>query len=148
MGRRSVIHTCHLETCRLAGPFPCHCKSISPAMGTLAHTQGGITFIIGCLMVAFLPNEPFSAWWLTERQRCIAVMRVSQNRTGVQNKKFNASQAKEALLDIKTWLIFLVNIGLNIPNGGTATFSSIIINGLGFVGPSRATPLTDLSADV
>lgn len=84
-------------------------------------------------MLVFLPNEPFSAWWLNDRQRCIAVMRIAQNRTGVQNKKFIASQAKEALLDIKTWIVLFINIGLNIPNGGTATFSSIIINGLGFV---------------
>ena len=59
-----------------------------------------------------------TAWWLTPRQRCIAVMRVQENRTGVANKQFKMYQLKEALLDVKTYMIFFANVGLNIPNGG------------------------------
>ena len=93
---------------------------------------GAITLCIGVLMLVFLPNSPMTATWLTPRQRCITVMRLRTNRTGVLNKHFKKSQLVEALIDPKTWMTFIINTGLNIPNGGTATFSSIIINGLGF----------------
>lgn len=81
---------------------------------------GGLTLIVGVLMLVYLPNSPMTAWWLTPRQRCIAVMRIQKNRTGVLNKTFKPYQLKEALLDPKTWLIFLTNVGLNIPNGGAS----------------------------
>lgn len=79
---------------------------------------GALTLLIGVLMVLYLPNSPMTAWWLTPRQRCIAVMRVQENRTGVASKRFKGYQVKEALLDPKTYLVFLTNVGLNIPNGG------------------------------
>ncbi|WVF65609.1 hypothetical protein IAT40_000339 [Kwoniella sp. CBS 6097] len=88
---------------------------------------GAITFSWGILLFVFLPDSPTSARWLTDRQRIIAVMRLKDNRTGVENKHFKLSQAKEAFLDLKTWLIFLINICLNVP-----TFNSIIVNSLGF----------------
>lgn len=83
-------------------------------------------------MSIMLPDSPMTARWLTKRQQCIAIMRVRQNSTGVQNKKFKISQLKEAVLDPRSWIVLVANIGLNIPNGGTGTFSSIIIAGLGF----------------
>jgi ACS family allantoate permease-like MFS transporter len=41
-------------------------------------------------------------------------------------------QVKEALLDLRTWIYFLVCICLNIPNGGLNGFYSIIIATFGF----------------
>jgi len=79
---------------------------------------GSLTLCIGVLMLIYLPNSPMTAWWLTPRQRCIAVMRIQSNRTGVLNKQFKMYQLREALMDPKTWLIFFCNVGLNIPNGG------------------------------
>lgn len=79
---------------------------------------GGLTFLLGLLMLAFLPNSPMTAKWLTPRQRCIAVMRVQKNKTGISNKTFKVYQLREALLDPKSWLLFIINVGLNIPNGG------------------------------
>lgn len=38
----------------------------------------------------------------------------------------------EAVIDPKTWILFLFNIAINIPNGGLTTFSGIIIDNLGF----------------
>nr|XP_018266694.1 uncharacterized protein I303_00669 [Kwoniella dejecticola CBS 10117]OBR88852.1 hypothetical protein I303_00669 [Kwoniella dejecticola CBS 10117] len=91
---------------------------------------GAITFCWGILMGFFLPDSPVSARWLSDRQRYIAVMRLKDNRTGVENKHFKLSQAKEAFLDLKTWLIFLINICLNVPS--KLAFNSIIVNGLGY----------------
>lgn len=34
-------------------------------------------------MVFFLPDAPYSAWWLTPRQKVIAVQRLKTNDIGV-----------------------------------------------------------------
>lgn len=45
---------------------------------------------------------------------------------------FKKSQVIEALLDVRTWLIFFINLLLNIPNGGLIGFNSLIVKSLGF----------------
>jgi ACS family allantoate permease-like MFS transporter len=46
----------------------------------------------------------------TERQRYIAVARLAENQTGMVNHHFKLEQVKEALLDVRTWLYFLISI--------------------------------------
>ena len=81
---------------------------------------GSITLAWGCLMMAFLPNSPTSARWLTLRQRVIATQRLAQNRTGVENKVFKGYHVKEAVLDLRTWLVFFINLALAIPSESSA----------------------------
>ena len=45
---------------------------------------GSITFSWGLLLGLFLPDSPVNARWLTDRQRVIAVLRLRDNRTGVE----------------------------------------------------------------
>lgn len=45
---------------------------------------------------------------------------------------FKKSQIIEAFMDPKSWLIFLINFVLNVPNNGVLTFNSIIVSELGF----------------
>ena len=74
-----------------------------------------------------------NARFLNEEEKYYATQRLAENRTGIADKaKWNWSQAREALLDIRIWLVFFFNIAINIPNGGLLTFGSIIIKGLGF----------------
>lgn len=93
---------------------------------------GAITFTASLFLFWLLPANPTSAWWLTIRQRVVATRRMADSHTGVENKHFKWTQAWEAIYDPKTWLIFLINLALNIPNGGLITFNSIIVNSLGF----------------
>lgn len=46
------------------------------------------------------------------------MIRVKDNLTGIKNNEFKWDQFKEALTDPKTWFLFFLQIGLNIPNGG------------------------------
>lgn len=82
---------------------------------------GSITMLWSLLMFAFLPASPMTARWLTMRQRVIATRRMGTNHTGVLNTTFKYKQALEALLDPKTWLVFVINVLINIPNGGLST---------------------------
>lgn len=72
------------------------------------------------------------AWFLSKEDRVKAIVRVKENMTGIKNDKFQWSQCKEALLDSNAWLIVLIQLCANIPNGGLHSFSSIVIEGLGF----------------
>jgi MFS family permease len=52
-----------------------------------------------------LPSNPATAWFLSERERVVAIKRVESNNTGMESKKFKKSQAIEAFLDPKVWFI-------------------------------------------
>ncbi|KII87313.1 hypothetical protein PLICRDRAFT_251321 [Plicaturopsis crispa FD-325 SS-3] len=93
---------------------------------------GGITFCWSILCYFFLPDSPTTARWLTDRQKVIAVRRTKDNHTGMENKTFKMYQLLEAFMDPKMYLVFFINIALNIPNGGVLTFNSIIVSSLGY----------------
>nr|XP_019012572.1 allantoate permease [Kwoniella pini CBS 10737]OCF51353.1 allantoate permease [Kwoniella pini CBS 10737] len=93
---------------------------------------GCISVIFGVLDWIFFPANATKAWWLTDRQKYIAVARLAGNQTGMVNTHTKMHQVKEALLDIRTWLYFLISITLNIPNGGLSGFYSIVVAGLHF----------------
>ncbi|KAK6198640.1 putative MFS allantoate transporter [Scheffersomyces amazonensis] len=98
---------------------------------------GSISFLWSCLMLYFLPDSPMNAKFLTDREKYYVVRRSLLNSTSVETNDWKWYQAKEAVLDIKAYLIFLFNVCINIPNGGLSTFSAIIITNLNF-DPMRA----------
>ncbi|KZM25253.1 uncharacterized protein EKO05_0007414 [Ascochyta rabiei] len=92
---------------------------------------GSASTVMGVVILLFLPDLPTTAKFLTERQRGIAVDRVSGNRQGVKNKHFKVYQAWQTLYDPKTWILFVMAIGAQIPNSALTTFSSMIIKSFG-----------------
>ena len=42
------------------------------------------------------------------------------------------NQIKESVLDIRTYLFFLLGLTANIPNGGTSNFGTLMTRGFGF----------------
>jgi ACS family allantoate permease-like MFS transporter len=60
------------------------------------------------------------------------IQRKAMDNTGLESRKFKPEQIWEALLDVKTWLIWFAIIALQVPNGGLTTFNTLIISGLGF----------------
>ncbi|KAL6855502.1 hypothetical protein ACO1O0_006651 [Amphichorda felina] len=95
---------------------------------------GSINISWAIFLYFTLPDSPLNARFLTEEEKYYATQRLAGNRTGIADKdrSWKWSQALEAVLDIKVWLIFFFNIAINIPNGGLLTFGSIIIKNLGF----------------
>lgn len=74
----------------------------------------------------FLPSDPMEARFLSAQQKHYSVQRVAENKTGIVNKTFKIDQAKEAVLDSKTWVLFFFNIAINIPNGGESSSANCI----------------------
>lgn len=86
---------------------------------------GAITFAWGILLALLLPGSPVNAKFLSEDERVLAIIRVKSNNTGIENKHFKTKQFTEAMLDPKTWLLFLFAVTSNSPNGGLTTVSSL-----------------------
>ncbi|KAH8660225.1 major facilitator superfamily transporter [Xylariales sp. PMI_506] len=93
---------------------------------------GAITTAWGIVLIFFLPGSPLKTKFLSEHERALAIARVKGNNTGIENKQFKTSQFVEAMLDLKTWLLFLFAVASNSPNGGLTTFQGLIIKGMGF----------------
>ena len=86
---------------------------------------------MGITTLLFLPDLPTSAKFLSPRERVVAVERVSGNRQGVKNSHFKKYQAWQTLRDPKTWILFVMATGAQIPNSALTSFSSIIIKSFG-----------------
>lgn len=83
-------------------------------------------------MFIMLPDSPVTAKFLTPKQRRMAIERLRENQTGVENKHLKWYQVREAFADYKLYLFFLIGVVANIPNGGISNFGTIIIKGFGF----------------
>lgn len=113
-------------------------------------------FVSGCLCAAWgivmfilLPDSPVTAPLLSKRERRIAIERVRENQTGIENKHIKPHQILEAFTDYKLYFFFFLGLVCerhllclewamliyrpgNIPNGGISNFGTIIIQGFGF----------------
>ncbi|KAL1849416.1 hypothetical protein VTK73DRAFT_9882 [Phialemonium thermophilum] len=92
---------------------------------------GGVTFVWGLCLIYLMPDQPSTARFLNTEDRQKAVIRVSDNMTGIKNEEFKMSQVIEGLLDVKTLLLFLIMASMSLANG-LASFQSIVIKGFGF----------------
>ncbi|KAJ7693057.1 major facilitator superfamily domain-containing protein [Mycena rosella] len=92
---------------------------------------GILTLITSVSFWFFFPDSPTNAWFLTPQERAVAVMRLKENQTGVENKHFKKEQMIEALLDPKTWLFALFSALDNVPNSLTNQ-RQIIVSSFGF----------------
>ncbi|KAI0819437.1 MFS general substrate transporter [Trametes gibbosa] len=92
---------------------------------------GILTLITSVLYWFLFPDSPTNAWFLTPVERAMAVKRIQENQTGVENKHFKTEQFYEALRDPKTWLFALFSALDNVPNSLTNQ-RSIIVSSFGF----------------
>ncbi|KAI1103739.1 MFS general substrate transporter [Jackrogersella minutella] len=92
---------------------------------------GCLTFIFGLSCFA-MPSSPVSAWFLTEDEKFAAVERLRHGQTGVRCTKFKWSQLKEAVLDIKIWLIAIMMASAYTVNGAVSGFGPLIVSTFGW----------------
>ncbi|KFY70546.1 hypothetical protein V499_09087 [Pseudogymnoascus sp. VKM F-103] len=84
------------------------------------------------ILCLLLPNSPVTFRGFSYDEKLLMIARMRRNQTGVEQRRINWSQIKEAYLDYKTWLFTLLGFVSNIPNGGISNFSTLVIKGLGF----------------
>ncbi|KAI5922492.1 putative MFS allantoate transporter [Camillea tinctor] len=93
---------------------------------------GALCSAWGIVMFIFLPDSPVTAKGLSRAEKRLAVQRLRENQTGIENKHLKVYQVKEAFLDVKLYLFFVLGMVCNVPNGGISNFGTLIIQGFGF----------------
>lgn len=74
----------------------------------------------------------------THNEKVLAIERLRENRTGIENKTFKRAQFWETMLDLRTWLVAVIIIAGNIPTGICGVYSSTIIKGFGYTSKQSA----------
>lgn len=62
----------------------------------------------------YRPNNPYEAKFLTSREKYIVIQRKASDNTGIESKTFKVEQVWEAIWDIKTWLIWIAIVALQV----------------------------------
>ncbi|KAI5258647.1 hypothetical protein E4T42_00383 [Aureobasidium subglaciale] len=60
---------------------------------------GALCSVWGVIMMIFLPDSPVTAKGLNEREKRIALERLRDNQTGIENKHFKWYQVREAFTE-------------------------------------------------
>lgn len=79
---------------------------------------------------------------LTPSEKVWAITRLRSNQTGIENTTFKPYQVLECFRDPQTWLLSLITIASNVPNGAVSSFQSTLIKSFGF--SSKTTALLQL----
>lgn len=95
----------------------CHIKGSLPSWKIMFVVWGAMTTAWGCILMIYLPDSPLTANFLSEDENKGVIDRIKDNGTGMQNRHFKREQFIEALLDPKTWLLFIFAVTSNSPNG-------------------------------
>ncbi|GKT57962.1 allantoate permease [Colletotrichum tofieldiae] len=99
---------------------------------------GLITIAIGVTVILVLPDNPMSARFLSQEEKIWAIERLRENQTGVENKHFKWPQFIECFTDPQTYLLALITISSNVPNGAVSSFQATIIKGFGYTSKETA----------
>ncbi|KAI9039371.1 putative MFS transporter [Aspergillus affinis] len=67
---------------------------------------GALTTFSGILFTVLMPNGPQDAWFLNAREKEVLRMRMAADNEGGDARRFSGPQFKEAMLDVKSWLVF------------------------------------------
>ncbi|KAK5400839.1 hypothetical protein LTR06_011191 [Exophiala xenobiotica] len=87
---------------------------------------------MGACDVFFLPSNPQTPYFLNAGKRKQAFARVQGIRHSAYTRRWQNAQMKEALLDPRSWLLFLLCVFTTLPGGGLAAFGSIITKSFGY----------------
>lgn len=131
--RMSIIFSClsSLVSCGVSIGIS-KCNTSLATWRVIFSTLSGASAVVGCLLIAFLPDSPHSTYLLKTKEKYISVSRLQKNKTGIKNQYFKKYQLIEGILDWKTWIAALFILATQVPNGALTTFATQIVSGLGY----------------
>ncbi|KAL8801890.1 MAG: hypothetical protein Q9182_004179 [Xanthomendoza sp. 2 TL-2023] len=92
---------------------------------------GALTVLFG-VVCFWIPNSAVDAWFLTAEERVVAVERLRKGQTGVRCQMVKREQLKEAVLDVKVWLVAFMMAGAYTVNGAVSGFGPLIVSTFGY----------------
>ncbi|OAG39523.1 hypothetical protein AYO21_06167 [Fonsecaea monophora] len=98
---------------------------------------GIITVAWGIVVFLVLPDSPMASHF-THEEKVLAIERLRENMTGIENKTFKKPQFIETVMDPRTLLIAVIIIAGNVPTGACGTYSSTLIKGFGYTSKESA----------
>ncbi len=108
---------------------------------------GSASSVWGIACWFLLPNSPMTAYFLSQKQRIIAVERMRYEQTGIENKTVKSEQIKEAFTDPKTWFLMTITFLGSFTRGAVPAFGSVIVKSFGVrVAFLSRSPLSALAA--
>ncbi|UZJ57001.1 hypothetical protein CBS101457_006321 [Exobasidium rhododendri] len=103
---------------------------------------GSMTIVFGFLLILLLPPTPLSKPILSipyynrfnqeEREELDAKVRLNMTGNERQGSNWDWNQAKEAAMDIKIWIFFLMATAIYVVNGGVTVFGPILVKRIGY----------------
>lgn len=77
---------------------------------------GAVTIVSGIFFIFCVPSDPSKAWFFNDKEKRIAIERLALDRATRDKSVFTMSQMKEALPDIRTWLVFGMGFFITVPS--------------------------------
>ncbi|KEF57582.1 uncharacterized protein A1O9_05500 [Exophiala aquamarina CBS 119918] len=93
---------------------------------------GSVTVGFGIFTGLIFPANPMKAWFLTAREKEIAVRRLAQNNTGIQTRKFKWRQVKEAFTDPQLYIFGVYSFTFAFVNNAIGTFGGFLVSSFGY----------------
>ncbi|KAF2844824.1 MFS general substrate transporter [Plenodomus tracheiphilus IPT5] len=95
----------------------------------------GIGTIIGSLIsfgFQHLHNPTFTSWQIMFLVVGLITVAMGVSVLGIENTQFKWHQVTECLSDPQTWMLSLITISSNVPNGAVSSYQATLIRGFGF----------------
>lgn len=90
-----------------------------------------MTFLIACLSVLTLPDNPLTTKWLSPEQRLLAEARIAKDTVGHKTQTSAVAGLKEAASDGKVWLFAFMQ-HMHLAANGFKNFFPTAVETLGF----------------
>ncbi len=91
---------------------------------------GALCAFWGIMICLLMPDNPLRTRYFSSWEKKVLVHKLRENQTGIETKIFKWYQVKEAFTDPKMYLLALICMFSNIPNGVVSNFGTLIIQGL------------------
>ncbi|KAL6702537.1 hypothetical protein ACN47E_001576 [Coniothyrium glycines] len=109
------------------------------ASGMIIHTwrnifffEGLVTILVGLAAPFLMPTDPEHCWFLNERERMIATLRLKSKSGADENEKVGFHHVKRAVLNINNYFCAFGFFCINITVQGISLFMPTILQDLGW----------------
>ncbi|KAL4862803.1 major facilitator superfamily domain-containing protein [Aspergillus spectabilis] len=102
---------------------------------------GSCALFVGVVALFLLPATPMKAWFLSPRERRIAVCRLMSNQTGIHTRKVKWRQGLFAFLDPQVYFLCVFSFAFAFSNVAISSFGGYLLTSFGY-SQSRALVLS------
>jgi MFS family permease len=86
---------------------------------------GSCALFVGVVALFLLPATPMKAWFLSPRERRIAVCRLMSNKTGIHTRKVKWRQGLSAFLDPQVYLLCIFSFAFAFSNVAISRYVTV-----------------------